>query len=647
MKKIIFSLIAISFFITSCNSTKTLELQETVQKEVHLKIHENDGESKLLNSRFQPLERYLYDSQGREIYYDDLSDGAWFGDVSDSFRQSTLASGERRDLKRRAEYDKEGRLLYSLKENRILNNELIRKYNSNGKLVYAKGDIDKLSDQINNYQDYEIRNFTLEIWLDDKGNILHLTDETGRDQRWEYDSQSHIIHSWDESDCDFTNEYDSSGNCTYIYNKIPDYDKYDYESPLIYSVKNEFSPEGLLLCTMDDYTFYEDKNFEKVDYRVTSVEEYSYDSNGRLLSDIYAESYTKRGELNLVSKITYKYSEDGRTVFRRTEDSYYSDPEHKNFVYSDWYEEEDVKDSQGRLIRSYSNNHILWDEDDLDSYQDYETEETYSYDEDGTTHWKNLNGEEKIISPSGNLIFHKENYYENEWSEETYNDNDREERIYSKNYKIKDDGSIEMDYESWHEFDSEGRETLYKYLSYTEKRHPQEETYHTFDKDGRLLYQKKFDAYYTDPVTNLYSPVRREIVKESFYTYDEHGNELTALSYENGKKNDYSWKSSYTYDEEGRITYEFHGIYYQDKLNENSEGWYEYDKNNFLTYKKVKAYSDGTFGTYKPEKVPTFEYFFINQYTYYKNGQIKDCIRYYYKNEFYERDWQPDLLRQK
>ena len=50
-----------------------LEVKKDLQKEIQLKIKESDEEPKKMTVEFKPLERFEFDSEGREVYYEDLS----------------------------------------------------------------------------------------------------------------------------------------------------------------------------------------------------------------------------------------------------------------------------------------------------------------------------------------------------------------------------------------------------------------------------------------------------------------------------------------------------------------------------------------------------------------------------------------------
>ncbi len=622
-----------------------LEVKKDLHKEIQLKIKESDEEFKNMTVEFKPLERFEFDSEGRETYYEDLSNGAWFYDIYEYYNKAEL-KGKQNDKKRIATYDKNGRNTYLVKENAKGEEELVREYGKNGTPIHIKGNIMDFKDFFEN-RDVDVywRSCT-EIWLDENGNVTHAISDHGFEEWFEYDENSNCLHKWNNKGYDCKSEYDKDGNRIHLYVKSPTtYSSYSKDATK--EMWMTYSADGKMLTEKSELNFYDDNTYtNKVSFN-NFYSEYEYDSQGRLITDntiVSDTTYEVEDEFYRM-KISYIYSDDERTFTERTEYHYYEDDAFAELIYSELEEIETLNDEKGRPLRILTRGCERWDIDEPNPDFDYEDEELYSYDADGTQHHIISTGEEDAYSPNGNIVYSKQNIYSNEWREERYLDNDRKQDTYATHYKILKNGKKEVTYEAWTEYDDAGRETHYKYLSYTSDRHPQEESWHEYTPGGNLKYEKKLKVEYEDPDTGLYSPVKTEKTEEYISTFDEHENELSLDMYENGEKTDYSRKGSYKYDDQGRMTYEFHGNYYEGKLSENTEGWYEYDENGYLTHKKLKGYSTSSFGSYKPESVPMCEYFFVNQYSYHNNGKVKECVRYYYKNEFYERDWQPDLLR--
>ena len=71
--------------------------------------------------------------------------------------------------------------------------------------------------------------------------------------------------------------------------------------------------------------------------------------------------------------------------------------------------------------------------------------------------------------------------------------------------------------------------------------------------------------------------------------------------------------------------------------------WVKFDEQNFPTYLKLKSYHAGGFFTYNDYAYYT-EFFFINKYSFHKNGKIKECVRYYYENPNYHQNGDYSLV---
>ena len=624
--------------------SQKVDVNKDLHKEIQLKTKETDEQSRTMTVKFSPLERFEFDSEGREIYYEDLSLGEGFYEIYDYYIRAELKDRQT-DKKRITKYDKQGNRTSFLREKADGEEEnIIREFDKKGKPIHIRGNMGEFQEL---FDSLDMTLFGLngeEAWFDKSGNVTHTINEYGIEEWFKYDRKSNLLHSWDNKGTDTKYEYDKNGNLVYIYTILP-----KTRSNSIYDLISKtwmtYSADNKVLTEKWEAHFYDDETYTNQIGLNSYMTQYEYDRLGRLLKEISSDIASIDDDEFQHMVVSYRYSADGRTVTERIEDLYYEDAEFTRYIEGGWEEVETLKDEKDRPLHILRRGAEIFDEDDPDTSCVYEQEEWYSYDADGTAHWKDDKGNEKAFSPKGNLIYKKENYDSNEWSEEFYRDNDKEQTTYYTKYRILKEGTIDVLFETWNEYDEAGRETHYKCLDYSDKRHPQEETWHEYTAGGNLLHKKKFSVEYVDPETNLYSSTRTEKTEEEIYTFDDHENELSLELYHDGKKDDYSRKGSYKYDDKGRMTYEFHGNYTDGKLGENTEGWYEYDDNGYLTRMKVKAYSTRSFGSYKPESVPTKEYFFVNQYSYHKNGKIKDCIRYYYKNEFYERDWQPDMLR--
>ncbi len=647
MKRKAFAILSsITLLGVSCVSTSVqLAPKAGLEKEVCLKINEGDSESRTLVREFKPLERYVFDAEGREILYEDLSGGEFFDDISESQWQAKLR-GKKNDKKRTFSYGKNGCLTYSFRDDGKETTELVREYGSNGRIVHAKGGLVDLPGLFENTDYSGLEDEFSEAWFDKNGRLLRLVSLDEEETWFEYDKSGRLVHEKNSEGFEQTKKYDKNRlvySCSRMPSScIPEDRWFDFDA------KEEifwtYSADGRLLEKKEVVSEYSDLCFEEFCNTFTNLTRLEYDDAGRLSRILKTETSTEEDDVFLQSESTFSYSQDGRTVTLRKEDHYFKDADFTDLLYTEWKESVTECDEENRPLHIVTRGHELEDFDDTDSFADYEEEEWLSYEADGSIHWKNGKGEEKITLADGSPVFVKENYFENEWSIEKFDS--RGKSVYHKWYKTNEEGIEDLGGEYFGDFDDDGRETYYKWVDYKDKRHPLHETWYEHNADGKLLVKKDYKIDYVDPVTNLYSPKKTETTVVDKYKYDLHGNITSAVSFTNGEKDRYTHKASYRYDDEGRIVYEFFGNYTEDELNENSEGWYDFDQNGFLVHKKVKGYNDdGVFATYKPEKVPTREYFFANEYTYHKNGKVKECLRYYYKNEFYERDWQPDMLR--
>ena len=581
MKKQIPTLIFFSALILApCFSqNKNEEFPKRIQKQIQLKKQEIDTEAKLTDVVFRQMEHYVFDEEGREIFYEDLSSKDGFPVFDERNRNSI--SFIINDKSRTSTYDKMGNKTSSLIE-RYGEDPIKwqRDYDKNNKLIHSKGHPDdkRLS----------------EVWYDSEGREIHTINSDGEEKWFTFDKEGRIISEKNRSSKDSPinetkRKYDKNGNLlsevvksgSEVESSITN--KYDKNGKLLYSIEKDYdsimeskytyNKEGLIINSSAERRYYENDTYKELLEETERVSaEYIYDEKGLLVKKSEIFSIENCPEEDGHAESTYTYNEEGKLI-SEVERAFFTNTPEDNFVY----------------------------------------EKNYYYKENGNWGYTTNKGEIFEFYPDGKKAIETENERSTYW----YDTEGRE-----IHWQVKKDGIL--DYESFTTYDAFGKESNVKGFSYDKEGKLESEHEYTTERDseGREIHYKSTN-------TRKNSDENRERWSE----YDSHGNQIyykaTRPEYD-----DYIWKCEYQYDEKGNVTF------YKDS---EKKKWVKYDEHSFPTYLKLKSYHAGGFFTYNDKAFYT-EFFFINKYTFHKNGRVKECMRYYFENPNYHQNGDYELV---
>ncbi|MBO5606859.1 MAG: hypothetical protein J5930_03100 [Treponema sp.] len=550
-----------------------------IQEQLQLKNREIDTEAKTTDVVFRQMERYVFDEEGREIFYEDLSSRDGFPVFDERNRNSITFRIN--DKSRTSTYDKMGNKTSSLIE-RYGEDPIQwqREYDKNNKLIHSKGHPDdkRLS----------------EVWYDSEGRITHAIYSDGEEEWFAFDKEGRIISeksrtSKDSPINETKRKYDKNGNLlseVVKYGSEIEYsltNKYDKNGNLLYSIEKDYdsikevkcnyNKDGLITSTSMERRYYEDDTYKKL-LPETEREsaEYSYDEKGRLIKKSEVFSYEEEPEDDGQMDTTYIYNEEGKLIKEVATGFFTNTPEDNFTLEKDYYYKENgnygYTTSDGQIFEFYP-----------DGKKAIETEN------ERNTYWYDTEGREIHWQTKENGILRHESFY-------AYDDFGEESNVKGIDYDK--EGNFFSDYELTTERDSEGRIIHYK----------------AYESRGSVL-----DNH------------------EEWYEYDSHGNQIF---YKQSRPtcDDYIFSCEYQYDEKGNVTF------YKDS---EKMKWVKYDEHSFPTYLKLKSYHAGGFFTYNDKAFYT-EFFFINKYSFHKNGRVKECVRYYFENPNYHQNGDYSLV---
>ena len=575
MKKnlLIILILFLSSFTFCFSQNKKDEFPKRIQEELQLKKQEIDTETKLTDVVFRQMEHYVFDEEGREIFYEDLSSKDGFP-VFDERNRGSI-SFIINDKSRTSTYDKMGNKTSSLIE-RYGEDPImwLRDYDKNNKLIHSKGHPDD--------------KYFSEVWYDSEGRKTHIIYSDGKEEWFTFDKEGRIISekvrmSKDSSIDETKRKYDKNGN---LLSEVVKYgsevessitNKYDKNGKLLYSIEKDYdsimeakyiyNKEGLIINSSAERRYYEDDTYKELLEETERVSaEYFYDEKGFLVKKLEIFSIENCPEEDGHAERTFTYNEEGKLI-SEVESAFFTNTPEDNFVY----------------------------------------EKNYYYKENGNWGYTTNKGEIFEFYPDGKKAIETENERSTYW----YDTAGRE-----IHWQVKKDGIL--DYESFYTYDVFGEKCNVKGFSYDKEGKLESELEYTTERDseGREIHYKSTN-------TRKNSDENRERWSE----YDSHGNQIyykaTRPEYD-----DYIWKCEYQYDEKGNVTF------YKDS---EKKKWVKYDEHSFPTYLKLKSYHAGGFFTYNDYAYYT-EFFFINKYTFHKNGKVKECMRYYFENPNYHQN---------
>ena len=499
--------------IFSCASTpgkvtSSIQEKESVTKEITVKKTVFGEEKETLEATFVPSEKYLFDSEGRELYF--------FG--HDFFSGCSKPSFET-PVEREAAFDKYGNQTYMLKE-RI---EWFREYYPNGDVRYSFGYTTK--DDLASLSDSD------KIWYDKNGRI---TKVTGTVASYNNDRRSNIK----DNEWSTYFEYDAHGNLTRQYmgekgsgDEYKNHYDYDKNGNMIHSIMENFNWNSIA-----EASYEYDKNNNPIHSKGV---EFTYEDDERTILESY-----------LVAEFFASYNESGKIVSSKVEETEYAETEMKTVIEKYLCDESYEYDDSGRLVshKKNSSDEFEGKTENSSIWESYEYADDGSYVYKANTGYKN-SIMEKHFSPDGKLNFEIDKWEHKIWYDE-------------KGRKIKD--GLSSDWASEWKYNDAGQVVYHKY-----------------------------------PYSGC--------IEETWLDYDADGNVVH-----------YKWLL-----DRGEKHYD----------DQNLEIWAEYDEHGYPVY--IRALYGNGIG-WKEVRYVCVEYFYINEYSYHKNGRIKDCLQYRYTNRFEE-----------
>lgn len=518
MKKslIIFGTVFAAVLVISCASTaspastESEEVQqESITMSIPVKKSINDVYPELQEVVFEPCEHYIFDEQGREIYYDGY-------ETLDGYDQPNLWNNE----KRITEYDAFGNITRFYRLNFKSPEEWFRSYYPDGSLAYSYGWEDeksRFSDNPNRIDDYH------EFWFDKRGNIIKK-----RTRIRTVDEEYNLVPASEEEEPAEYFEYD-------LYNNL--IRNYDDEIGDLYRAVYDYDDQGNIIHNI--------KYFINYDFELEEWNTYNQDNklvSARAIDKSYVDETNTEldgySEYDLIN--TYRpdglISSSKKTFFEYTDDS-------KKTITEQYVEEEVYKyDDKNRLVIHTTDTDSSNDKEDISVWEKYE------YADDGSYVYTSNNGyrqsiTQKNFSADGSLVYEKDFHGHETWYDE-------KGRIYRSG-----------DY--WIEYDDKGREVYTK-------------------SDGSVIY-------------------------ETWWHYDE-----------NDRLYGYEYLETHVYD---RVS------------DKKDEVWITFDDQGFPEY-ILETTQRGLYSNNIESYC--YERFFINKYSRYPDGTIKECLQYRYLNKIWE-----------
>ncbi len=564
-------ILALATLVPCFSQEKNEDFPKRIKAQVQIKKREIDTEAKTEEVNFRQMERYVFDQEGREILYEDLSARDGFP-VFDQRNHDSITFITN-DGKRISSYDKWGnKISFTLERAGEDTLTWQRDYDKNNRLIHSKKHPD---------DDCE------EIWYDSEGRTIHFITKNGREEWYVFDKEGRTIsekkrESKDSAISETKRKYDKNGNLiseivkngreiesskTYKYDKkgtLLSSTEKDYDS--VIEVKCSYNKKGLITSSKKEVRYYEDDKY-KVLLPESEHEEasYFYDEKGLLAKKTEVLTYEAAPEENGQMDTTYTYDDEGNLLAELSTGFYTNTPE-------------DI----------------------------FTLEKNYYYKENGNWGYTTSNGEIFEFYPDGKAAIETENERNIYW----YDTEGR--RI---DWQEKEEGILR--YEAFYTYDDFGEVNNVQGFYYDQEGQFVSSYEITTERDSekRIIHQKTYDSrgFTSDN-------------HEEWYEYDSHGNEIfykqTRPEYD-----DYIIKREYKYDEKDNL------VFYKDS---GKMKWVKYDEHSFPTYLKLKSYKAGGFFCYNDMAYYT-EFFFINRYSFHKNGRVKECVRYYYENPNYHQ----------
>lgn len=577
MKKTIFTILFLTALIVSpCFSKdRTEEFPDQIDSQVQIKNRETDIEAQTKEVVFRQMERYLFDEAGNEIFYEDLSARDGFPYFDD--RDSGALKFKINDKRRTSTYDKMGNKTSAIIERYGQEDiQWQREYDKNNKLIHSKDHPDDKEKAM------------AEIWYDSEGRIIHSINSYGLEEWYVFDKEGRTVSEKKRAIKNTPGEetkrkYDKNGK---LLSEIV-----SYGNTIDSSLTNKYDKNGNLL-----YSIFKDCDSIR-------EEKYNYSKEGLLVSStIEHRFYDDEKYKVLLAETThgeaeYSYDEKGLLV-KKTERFTYEDSPEDDGVMETFY----TNNEEGKVLTEVAKGYFTNTPQD-----NFVAEKNYYYEENGNWGYTTEKGEVFEFYPDGKKSIVTENRRYFTWY-------DREGREIRQ--QDKEDGILK--YECFISYDDFGKKKNVKSFYYDPEGNVTENYERTTERDekGRILHEKSFDSR-GDANENY----------ELWFEYDSHGNETFYKKVCPGY-DDYVRNYEYQYDEKGNV------IRYKDL---RKSKWVKYDEHSFPTYLKLK--SDRTSG-YITDGGKAFytEFFFINKYSFHKNGKVKECVRYYFENPNYHQN---------